>query len=153
MKRCTELRDLSDDHHRTLGLAKRAKEAAARHDATAVQSIWREIRDEYDSLLAEHFFIEEDYLLPPLSAVGGVELVRRVKHDHCALRAQVVNGPYNESALAIFAQRLTDHVRFEERELFPFAEQNLNTADLLQVAGAHREAAANDLSNAGGYHG
>jgi hypothetical protein len=136
VKRSPELRDLSDDHHRALVLAKRARIAAAAGDPGAVAALWDEIGRQYDARLAPHFAIEETYLLPPVRDAGGDALARRVEADHAALR-QALDGSHGRAALGAFADRLSGHVRFEERKLFPFAEATLPAASLLRIAAAH----------------
>jgi hypothetical protein len=136
MKRGPELRALSDDHHRALVLARRAAEAAARGGADAVEALWRAVRREYEADLAPPFAIEEALLLPPIGRAGAAALVSRVEEDHASLRAWALDGPHDSATLAAFGERLRAHVRFEERELFPFAEANLAAADLGRIARA-----------------
>lgn len=139
MKRSDDLRGLSDDHHRALILAKRAKTAAAECDPEAAKALWSNIRQEYDLHLARHFTLEETYLLPALRAVGATEWVDRVARDHAALRRYVLEGQHSDRDLVSFAKLLSDHVRFEERELFPFAEENLAKTDLDRIAQAYKD--------------
>ncbi len=129
MKRRAELVGLSDDHHRALVLARRARVAAA-SDAQAIAAAWEAVRRAFDRDLAPHFAIEEIHLLPPVRRAGGEALARRVEDDHAALRDLALGEARDAAALAAFGERLHAHVRFEERELFPFAEARL-TADEL----------------------
>lgn len=129
MKRAVELRPLSHDHHRALMLAKRAKEAAA----DEVGEVWQMIQAEYETYLAPHFAVEEDHLLPAVRQAGGAELCARVLQDHDTLRGYLNDGPHDKSTLAAFGQCLFDHVRFEERSLFPFAEAHLSRAELAEI--------------------
>jgi hypothetical protein len=113
VRRDPRLRRLSAEHHRALVLARRA---------------WREpaaaLRARFEADIAPHFEIEERVLLPALAAAGEAELVARTLADHRALRAELeaaeAGDPY---AAARFGERLTAHVRFEERELFPRCEE------------------------------
>jgi len=142
MKRAPQLRDLSDDHHRALVLAKRAREAAASGNVDDVAAQWRVVRGVYKTELGPHFAVEEAYLVPPIRIrdATGEELVRRLEADHSALRHRILNGPYDAPGLAAFAERLHAHVRFEERELFPFAERHLSRRELQEVGQAHAAA-------------
>lgn len=63
-------------------------------------------------------------------------MVRPVEEDHAFLRALALDGPHDAQRLAAFGERLRAHVRFEERELFPFAEANLPASALRRVARA-----------------
>lgn len=138
MKRSAELRGLSDDHHRALVLAKRAKQVTVQKDNNGVRDLGAEIRREWDAGLAHHFAVEEAHLLPPVCAAGGYALASRIERDHTVIQHLVLEGPFDEARLREFAERLSDHVRFEERELFPYAEAKLEQADLERIANAHR---------------
>lgn len=79
--------------------------------------------------------VEEEVLLPALTEVGEDELVRRTIEDHEVLKAfmeSVADGAIEP--LAAFAERLTAHVRFEERILFPACEEKLADAVLEEAA-------------------
>ncbi len=138
MKRSAKLRGLSDDHHRALVLAKRARTAAIERDRNAVEALWVEIRRAWEGGMARHFAIEETHLLPPVRAAGGSALAEALERDHAAIRKLVLSGPNDDAELRRFAERLSAHVRFEERQMFPFAEVKLTQADLDRIADAHR---------------
>lgn len=141
MKRSPELRDLSDDHHQALVLARHARRAATA-GASAVSEAWERVRAELAQALDPHFRIEERWLLPALARAGEGELVTRTQEDHAALRsAGEPEAPRTAEALAEFAARLEGHVRFEERSLFPAAEARLAKAELAAVAAATGERA------------
>ncbi len=140
MKRSDDLRELSDDHHTALVLALRARRAAASGDREAVESAWAAIDRDFPGQLEPHFAIEERWLAPPLAAAGEPALAARMADDHAALRAGVASGgDRSAAALGHFADRLTAHVRFEERELFPRAERRLSPAALAAIARACRD--------------
>lgn len=133
MKRDLRLRPLSRDHHHALALAKRATGAAADGDPGVLEQTWNEVLRKFDDELVPHFEIEERWLLPPLEAAGASALVERVLADHRALRDLAgASGAGVGQRLAEFGARLTEHVKFEERVLFPAAEASL-TAEALQA--------------------
>jgi hypothetical protein len=115
MKRDARLQGLSSDHHQALVLARRT----ARGELDAA-----EVRARFDRELAPHFAIEEELLLP---ALDDAALVARTTGDHAAIRDALARGD-----LAAFAERITSHVRFEERELFPACEARV-PADVLDA--------------------
>jgi hypothetical protein len=84
-----------------------------------------------------HFAIEEELVLPALPAddpewAAGVE---RVRDDHAAIRAAA--GALGDAADArALGERLNDHVRFEERTLFPLIERRLAGAELERLGAA-----------------
>lgn len=122
MKRLDCLGDLSREHHTALSLALRARRAASGGEAE-IAAMAAKVRESFEAELDPHFQEEERWLLPALVEMGESELVRRTLAEHAALArlVQDLATPSAETLLA-FAEGLTAHVRFEERELFPAAE-------------------------------
>ena len=131
MKRDPRLRPLSRDHHHALALARRATLAAKSGDPSAVRETWDEVVTKFDDELVPHFEIEERFLLPAMRAAGDEPLVDRILDDHRAIRKLVRSGGHDPQRLAEFGERLTGHVRFEERVAFPSAETKL-ASDVLE---------------------
>lgn len=131
MHRHPHLHGLSSDHHDALVLARELERAAehwTRADGEALAA--RFARE-----LEPHFAIEESVLLPALRALGRSALVERVLADHARLRADIAAAATGDAfALRSFAAKLTEHVRFEERELFPACERELALEVLEEVA-------------------
>ncbi|MBI5658222.1 MAG: hemerythrin domain-containing protein [Nitrosomonadales bacterium] len=129
MKRSPALRNLSNEHHHGLVLAKRAKNAAV---TEAAQRAWQGIRDRFAADLEPHFRAEEIGLLPVLERAGETELVRRTLDEHDRLRRLInENGA---QAMTGFAELLEQHIRFEERELFEAAQQKLSPEEIGRLA-------------------
>ncbi len=120
VKRDPRLQGLSSEHHQALVLARTLETGRAVPDLAA----------RFAAELEPHFRIEEEMLLPALAAAGEETLVRRTLDDHAALRALVADPA---SGVA-FGRRLREHVRFEERELFPACEAHLGDEVLEAVA-------------------
>lgn len=129
MKRCSALRDLSNEHHHGLVLCKRAKKAAGTEDE---EKAWRGIQKRFVTDLEPHFQVEELVLLPALEQAGESELARRTLDEHVELRRLI--GEDSPQAMTAFAELLTEHIRFEERELFEVAQQRLSAAELAALA-------------------
>lgn len=73
--------------------------------------------------LEPHFQIEEQSLLPLLRSAGNTALEQRTLEDHRQLRVLLSGLRRNDiETLGSFGKLLTEHVRFEERELFPALE-------------------------------
>jgi hypothetical protein len=140
VKRIAELRDLSDDHHDALVLARRCRQWAKLDDAGALASAWRRIDEAFAAQLAPHFEIEERHLLPGLDAIGEPELAARIRGDHAALRALVAEPARGQDAVERFGRLLESHVRFEEREAFEVAQSRLPAPALRAIAEACRSA-------------
>lgn len=134
MKRCPALRELSNQHHHGLVLAKRAVDAAG---TTEEGKVWSGIQAHFITDLEPHFQIEERLLLPALEQVGEHDLVRRTLDDHAQLRHLISQD--GMQAMTEFAELLKQHIRFEERELFEAAQQKLHAAEL--------DALANDMKH------
>ena len=123
MKRHEKLQVLSREHYGALKLALQAKRAAMLGEPAQIDASAAACVAAFAAELEPHFQIEENTLLPMLVASGESELVQRVERDHRDLRlfAAQLRQP-EASALLAFAELLTAHVRFEERELFEAAE-------------------------------
>lgn len=122
MKRDARLMGLSSEHHHALVLARRA---------TRNQLTLAEAQRRFDEELAPHFAVEEELLLPALRNAGAVELADRTRAEHAEIRAALARAD-----LAELGRLLTEHVRFEERELFPACE-TLLAPSVLDAVGAH----------------
>lgn len=140
MKRHPALEPLSDEHHGALVLARAMRRAGSAAPADA-RSAWRDARRRFEAELAPHFRLEEEVLLPALESAGEGGLAARVREEHSRLRGLVDAEPTAENAAA-FGALLHDHVRFEERVLFPRAEAVLSPAALAAIARATRGAPA-----------
>lgn len=135
MKRHPALRALSDDHHRALVLARRLRRTAPELDGAARAALADAVRRELDAELEPHFAVEEAVLLPALEARGEAQLVARTHADHTRLRT-LARGAWSEGTAQELGALLEQHVRFEERVLFPRAEAVLSEAELAAVRDA-----------------
>jgi len=135
MKRDPRLQDLSRDHHHALVLARQARVAAkGTDDEVRAQLAAAQTKLEHE--LAPHFAVEEELLLPALEAAGCAQLVARTRSDHRRLEELLETPADEREHLRRFGELLRDHVRFEENELFPAAEERLDPATLAAVAQA-----------------
>ena len=130
MKRAPELRALSDEHHRGLVLARKAKKAGVEGGAS-VRDVWDDVEFQFNTVLEPHFQIEETYIGSNLDAMGQAGMVERLYEEHKALRNFFLPGSGRSSTdLQNFGVLLEKHIRFEERELFEVAQNKLS-ADVL----------------------
>ena len=123
MKRGAELTPLSHDHHQALFVALKLKRGeAGAGDAFAAF---------LDGDGREHFRAEEEILLPTWLALdpeADQQLARRVLADHLELHtwhARLRANEVDDTELAELGRLLEEHVRFEERTLFPAIEAAL----------------------------
>ena len=133
VKRSAALTPLSHDHQHALDAALRLRRA---DDATAAAAI-AHFQEFFEREGRRHFAIEEELVLPALPA-GDPEWdagVERVRADHAAIRAAAETVADADGARAL-GERLNDHVRFEERTLFPYVERRLAPQELERLGAA-----------------
>lgn len=134
MKRHAALAALSRDHHHALVVAqglKRATNSTAAEAREAFLAYWRQDGQ-------RHFREEEEILLPCYAGYDEADLaiVARVLVDHVRIRRlaqEIDTDAPGMGALHVLGEQLSDHVRREERELFPLIEQSLSDPDLTRL--------------------
>lgn len=133
MKRHSALQPLSREHHGALVLALACTRAASSGSDEKIRAACERVVRQFESDLEPHFR-QEEALLPLLRDAGQDELVRRTLDDHARLRAmaKLLCGR-DTVCMGDFGKTLSDHVRFEEQELFPIIEQVVPN-DLLKAA-------------------
>lgn len=129
MKRHEKLQDLSREHYSALKLALSAKRAAISGHPTQIGEAGTACARAFATDLEPHFLAEETTWLPALRQAGEQDLVTRTEREHAELR-QLATRLHQADAkvLLAFAESLTAHVRFEERELFQAIERLLKEA-------------------------
>ena len=143
MKRDPALKDLSRDHHQALFVAQQLRRADSETAARAREqflTFWREHG-------GRHFRIQEEVLLPAFAEHGGADdpAVAEVLRDHADIRLmalQIDSGPADPTACARLGERVEQHVRLEERRLFPAIEARLDEVELQALGEALDEAEA-----------
>ncbi len=134
MKRAEALRPLSREHLGALTTAKALREA---DDASSARTSFLRFWDQDGR---RHFRIEEEVLLPgwALAAEVDREGVARMLDEHLRIRRAALRleaGDVPPAELRALGDLLHDHVRFEERELFPLIEAALDDDALDHLAG------------------
>ncbi len=141
MKRSRELRPLSSDHHQALlvafqlkkGLAGHAEAAGAPKDLPGLLALARRLDEQ---ILKMHVRAEEELLG---RWITGGDMVRlREEHAEMARHLEAARSAHaNElrGHLSAFAELLERHIRWEERELFPYAEGHVDEATLATIGG------------------
>jgi hemerythrin-like domain-containing protein len=136
VKRDPALVSLSRDHHQALVVAQKLSRASAETAAEALAALaayWEEHG-------RAHFRLEEEVLFPAYAGHGDAynSLLARALCDHVAIRQRIdVFGRDSITPIAELrglGNLISDHVRLEERELFPMIEKALPTAELAAVA-------------------
>lgn len=142
IKRSEELVSLSREHHDGLLLCWKIKEGLSRD--ISVDRIVNYILSFFDKQLAQHFKEEEQFIFPLLSSDNAE---RREAELHHKILLEMV-GNFREVhhldrfSLKRFAEQLNEHIRFEERVLFPLIELEAEP-ESLQLAATHLSAQTN----------
>jgi iron-sulfur cluster repair protein YtfE (RIC family) len=138
MKRHPALVSLSRDHYTVLYLSLRLRRAT---DDTS-EEIARELLEQWSTEEA-HLRREEEILLPACAdhpqALGSD--IAQVLHDHELIRQMAADISEHASPNAVrgLGIKLADHVRYEERIVFPHIETTLPDADLHELEVLLRE--------------
>lgn len=129
---------LSQDHHQALMEAIKLKRASDENSAAVAAAFveW------FDADCQHHFEVEEQVLLPGYLDLIGVEnsvepVVVQVLREHVELRSLIERLRRGGAATALVREvgsRLDDHVRLEERQLFPKIQNGLTDEQLNRLA-------------------
>lgn len=142
MRRHDSLIPLTHDHHHVLALARRMS-AAAGENGDVRNDLGREFLDFFAAETLEHFRVEEEAVFP--LGVNDPEvdpILTRAMMDHLRVhrlvaetRAAVEDGEVPGPLLATIAETLQEHVRLEEKTLFPLIEERLSDESEAALAG------------------
>ncbi|HEX9241540.1 MAG TPA: hemerythrin domain-containing protein [Anaeromyxobacter sp.] len=141
MRRSRELKPLSSEHHQALLVAFQLKKGLAGHGASAgapkdLPGLALLARRFGEKLLGSHTRAEEELL----GALLREEDLARLRAEHAELfrlleLARSAAPADLRAHLGAFADLLERHVRWEERELFPYAEAQVDGATLARIGG------------------
>jgi hemerythrin-like domain-containing protein len=148
MLRNRNLIPLSRQHQHALAICVRIDRASpiGQADLAAWQA---EIAQLFQSEIGIHFAAEEQVLFPSAQKVLElIPLVDELLADHVALRKCFVNaqaGQMSATDLSAFGQRLSAHIRKEERRLFERLQELVNQEELA-LLGTKLEEALKDAA-------
>lgn len=141
MRRSRELKPLSSEHHLALlvafqlkkGLAGHAESAGAPKDLPGLLGLAKGLEAQ---TLRSHARAEEDVLGRHLTPGD----MARLRAEHAELRRLIDAAAGARQGdlrayLGSFAELLERHIRWEERELFPYAEGHVDEATLASIGG------------------
>lgn len=130
IKRDKNLVLLSRDHHDGLLLSWKLRQGAGFGVSNATMAKY--VQHEYELHLAPHFEDEERLLF--YEAPAGDELTAEAVKHHAMLRELVkqMDTP-DADTLKSFADQLEQHIRFEERVLFPHYEKLFDAEKLERI--------------------
>ena len=138
MQRDRRLMRLSEEHHHGLVFALRLERELPSAGDTELAALYADLLRFWVRGLLPHFHTESECLLTRLvrHVPPEEERVRRLQRDHFAMETLVARMRdataigERRDALASFGDSLRAHIRWEERELFELAQQQLTEAEL-----------------------
>jgi len=143
MLRDKNLIPLSRQHQHALALCVRLDRAlqAGEVDPEAWQA---EIQTLFEQEIAIHFSAEEKELFPAAGRFPDLQaLVQELMAEHAVLHdlfSRAAAGNLGTTDLARFAQKLAEHIRKEERQLFEGLQKVMSLSELAAVGKALDEA-------------
>lgn len=142
MLRNPSLIPLSHQHQRALALCVRIERAEVRDDDLRA---WRHEIDQIFTLEIRHHFAAEEAVLFPRARQFDelAALVEELKAEHRSLQRDFADagaGTMDKRGLRDFAQRLSGHIRKEERHLFEELQKRLTNEELKELGGQIAEA-------------
>lgn len=151
MRRHDSLIPLTHDHHHALAQARRLRYAAESDDLRRGAQA-RTFIDFFDSETVSHFREEEEIIFPlVVDAPEALALLTQLLLEHVrlhalvqALRSEIDRGAPSAAAIRELATLLEQHIRTEEKGLFPLIERivppvRLDEIDVPRALGPRRE--------------
>ena len=133
MKRDKNLISLSRDHHHGLLLGWKIKQGLKFE--VKPELIAEYIKYFSEAALFPHFKAEEDQILTYLDDTDSGK--QRILQEHKSIRELVTaaNTEINDITpiFSQLAELLESHIRYEEREFFPYLEQNFDASQLERI--------------------
>ncbi|RBL91696.1 hemerythrin domain-containing protein [Chitinophaga flava] len=122
MKRSPALVPLSKDHHHGLLQCWKIRYGLSHH--IPLERISAYVLFSFDNELEDHFQLEEHFVFTLLPDDHPMRV--RAVRQHATLRSiveRLQHARLDGNLLHGFADELDDHIRFEEREMFPYIEK------------------------------
>ena len=131
LKRSKELAPLSREHHDGLLFVWKIKQGLA--NGTPIETLCSYTLWYWTNHIKPHFKEEEKVLVKFLPEDNG--LVKQMFREHAQIRDLIISidKEPDSSSLQLLAEFINNHIRFEERELFAYAEKNLTQEQLDEI--------------------
>ncbi|MCF7803585.1 MAG: hemerythrin domain-containing protein [Candidatus Marinimicrobia bacterium] len=143
MKRHDALVTLSSEHHTGLVWARRLTQLSDSEDTLNPGEVAHEFLDVWDSEINPHFRKEEDFLLPIFAGEGDYsdECIWEMLQQHIILRREIwrLRQAHSVEILVRIGELLMEHIRHEERIVFPFIEEQSSNETLREINDALEE--------------
>jgi hemerythrin-like domain-containing protein len=133
MKRDKNLQELSRDHHHGLLLGWKIRQGLKNDADTALMAEY--VKYFSEQALIPHFEEEESQVLIYLPQEDSMK--QRTLREHQEILSLIADLSGSQKIkpeiLVEISDKLDKHIRFEERELFPYLEQNLDNRSLNEI--------------------
>ena len=127
IKRNAALIEFSRDHHHALMLVWKIRHGLMK--LVEPSRIAAYIIYFYENDLLPHFKDEEELLFSRLPDDDALRLQAEDEHRNLHRLAALLRANPEEDTLDEFARALESHIRFEERQLFNYLQENISEAD------------------------
>jgi len=133
IKRNRHIVKLSQDHHASLMFCWKIRQGIKYH--AAIERMVKYVQYFWEHHFSEHFKEEEEFLFAPLKNDAAVE---KAIDDHQKIKTFVNEITFpgtedQEDILLELADMVEEHVRYEERILFPHLEKQLSEEQLENI--------------------
>ena len=131
IRRSIALQPLSREHHDALLFIWKLRQGLS--NDTSVYILRNFVTWFWKSQIKAHFYQEEKILLPLVQE--GHPLAARLKADHDEIREMILSIDSNPDRYDFtwLCNHMESHIRFEEREFFPFFEQQHSPEKLAEI--------------------
>jgi len=135
IKRNPNIVKLSRDHHASLLFCWKLRQGIKRH--AAIDRMVKYAQFFWTQHFAPHFKEEEEFLFAPVKD----DKVQKAIEDHKRIKSLInelahLDSKESSKQLSGLADTVDEHVRYEERVLFPYLEASLSV-EQLEIIGAH----------------
>ncbi|SFT07514.1 hypothetical protein SAMN04487906_2794 [Zhouia amylolytica] len=135
LKRHKALQPLSREHHQGLLLAWKIRNGFQKGVSPKRIKVYADWF--YENHLIPHFKIEENYIFPLLGSEH--EYIDRAIADHQELHLLFEQEYDLDNVLHRIEQKLEEHIRFEERILFPEIQKTTDEEEMNKIEKIHHE--------------
>jgi len=133
IKRNAAIVEFSKDHHFGLLLIWKTREGLKK--SIEPERISRYIMHFFETELKTHFKEEEDLLFVEVPQDNKLRMQAEAEHKNIyELIENIRTRPGDKDLLQTFANTLEKHIRFEERQLFNYLQDNIPASTLAQIA-------------------
>ncbi len=150
MKRVDQLQPLSREHHQGLVISRHAKKCA--NDVAEIAKHWTALTDYINENMTNHFKVEDDLMLAKLESYRHshpkvAEVINKIAEQHDKLYQLINLQSLSATKVQELGNALYDHIKLEERELFPLAQQLLSEQELNAIYDASSKNAKREDEN------